>query len=133
MASERIENILREKDIKKASNLFGVDEMTFRRLNDQRLLNVSYIRDLLIRSDYEKLTRGLRYLIDQDNSYTYPEIKQALSREYGLSMNALNEILHGRQNAGMIFCKKCGFRISSQTAKRTGGLCSNCFADTLDF
>ena len=131
-ASGKILNILRDKDIKKAANLFGIDEMTFKRMNDQRLLNSVYIREVLIRSDYEKLTRGLRYLVDQEGSYTFPEIKHALTREYGLSMPALNNILYGKANVNMVFCKKCGFRISNRTAKRTGGLCSACFADTLD-
>ena len=130
---KRIQNILRDKDIKKASNLLGIDELTLKRLNDQRLLNSEYIRDLIIRSDYEKLVRGLRYLIDQENAYTFPEIKKALTKEYSVSMQTLNNILHGRTNANMHFCKKCGFRISAKTALRTGGLCSACFSDTLEF
>lgn len=130
--AERIELILRDKDIKKAANLLGIEEFVLKRLNDQRLLNAPYIRDTLIRSDYERLTRGLTYLVDQENEYTFPEIKKALCKEYSIKMNALNVILHGRQNGNMIFCKKCGFRISPKTANRTGGLCSSCFADTLD-
>ena len=89
---KRIQNILRDKDIKKASNLLGIDELTLKRLNDQRLLNSEYIRDLIIRSDYEKLVRGLRYLIDQENAYTFPEIKKALTKEYSVSMQTLNNI-----------------------------------------
>jgi len=123
---------LRDKDIQKAGKLFGVDEVILKRLSDLNLLNAEFIRDSLIKSDYERLTNGLRYLVDQENAYTFPEIKEALKNEYGLSMQALNQVLHGRQNGNMFFCKKCGIRTSSMTYKRTGGLCSNCFAATLD-
>lgn len=132
MSAGKIMNILREKDIKKAANLLGIEELMLKRLNDQRLLNSEYIRELLIRTDYEKLTRGLKYLIDQKDAYTFPEIKKALVKEYGVTMNMLNNILHGQKNANMYFCKKCGFRISKKTYARTGGLCSNCFSDTLE-
>jgi hypothetical protein len=132
MEANRINYKLRDKDIQKASALFGIDELIIRRMNDQCLLNAEYIRDLLIKSDYERLTNGLRYLIDQKNAYTFPEIKAALKKEYCISMQTLNSILHGRNNSNLCFCTKCGMRTSSLTYKRTGGLCSNCFAETLE-
>lgn len=123
---------LRPKDLKKASELFGIDMATLERLNSQRLLDTTYIRNLLIRADYERLTSGLHWLEHQDKTYNFPEVMRALSREYNISKDNLQRALHGR-NESIVFCKRCGIRISRQCYKRTGGLCSNCFADQLDF
>lgn len=132
MEASRILYKLRDKDIQKASVLFGVDEYALKTLNDLALLNSEYIRDKLIKNDYEKLTRGLKFLIDQNGAYTFPEIREALMKEYGVNSRTLNSILRGKNNSSLHFCKKCGIRVSSMTYKRTGGLCSNCFADTLE-
>lgn len=132
MEAPKIKYILREQDVLKASQIFGVDVMTIRKLNDQRLLNTEYIRDVLIRYDYDKLTMGCRYLVARNRAYTFPEVRQAIQQEYGISTKALNAILHGKNNKTMHFCKMCGQRVSGKTYMRTGGLCSNCHADTLE-
>ena len=132
MEAPKIKYILREQDIMKASQLFNVDTMTLRKLNDQRLLNTEYIRDILIRYDYDNLTRGCRYLVAKNKAYTFPEVLKAIQQEYGISSKALNSILHGKNNKTMHFCKICGQRVNGRTFERTGGLCSNCHAETLD-
>ena len=133
MESSRIAYKLRDKDIQKASVLFGIDEFVLKNMNDLCLLNAEYIRDRLIRHDYEKLTRGLKYLVDQNGAYTFPEIRAALVKEYNVTQRTLTSILHGKNNGNkMHFCKKCGMRTSKMTYERTGGFCSNCFAETLE-
>ena len=132
MRAPQVMRILRDKDIVKASKLFGIEEAILKRLNDQRLLDADYIRSLLIKSDYEYLTKGLKYLVDQENTYTFPEIMEALKKEYGVPKDELNAIIHGRRNVTMYFCRRCAIRITKATFNRTGGLCSNCFADTLN-
>jgi hypothetical protein len=132
MEAPKIKYILREQDILKASQVFDIDVMTLRKLNDQRLLNTEYMRDVLVRFDYDKLTRGCKYLVAQNKAYTFPEVMKAIQQEYGISRQTLNSILHGKNNRTMHFCKLCGQRINGRTAERTGGLCSNCHADTLE-
>ena len=39
-----VTRILRDKDIVKASKLFGIEEAILKRLNDQHLLDSDYIR-----------------------------------------------------------------------------------------
>lgn len=129
--ADSVQYTLRPKDIDKASELLQIDRMTLERFNSQRLLNVEYIRNLLIRADYERLTSGLHWLEQQDKKYNFPEVLKAIGREYNLNKETLNHILHGK-NESILFCTKCGVRISKQCHTRTGGLCSNCFADTLE-
>ena len=129
--ADTVQQILRDKDIEKASDLFSIDIATLKRLNAQRLLNATYIRNLLIRADYERLTSGLHWLEHQDKNYRFPEVIRALAREYNLNKNSIQEILHGR-NESLVFCNRCGRRMSKREYNRTKGMCSNCFADTLE-
>lgn len=129
--SDTVQYILRPKDLKKASDMFGFEIATLERLNTQRLLNATYIRNLLIRADYERLTSGLHWLEHQDKNYKFPEVMRALQREYNISKQNLLGVLHGR-NESLYFCNRCGVRITKACYKRTGGLCSNCFADTME-
>lgn len=55
--ASKIQHVLRDVDIQKASALFDVDEATLHRLNDQFLLNVEYIREELIKHDWTSLPR----------------------------------------------------------------------------
>lgn len=129
---EKIQRILSEKEVMKASQLFGIDEASLQRLNDQFLLNAEYIRAALIKNDFQFLTRGLRYYIEADKAYTNQEILIALQKEYRIPTTALRNILFGKMNENMHFCSRCGVRITQQTYKRTNGLCSTCFAETLE-
>jgi len=126
-----VSHTLRPKDLDKASELFQLDRALMERLNSQRLLNTEYIRNILIRADYERLTSGLHWLEHQDKNYRFPEVMRALQREYNINNTSLQKILHGR-NEAILFCSRCGIRISKSCHARTGGLCSNCYADTLE-
>lgn len=129
--SDTVQFTLRPKDLAKASELFDIELALLERLNSQRLLNSTYIRNILIRADYERLTSGLHWLEHQDKKYNFPEVMRALQHEYNISKTNLNSILHGK-NESIMFCNRCGIRISKRTYNRTEGLCSNCFADTLE-
>lgn len=129
--ADTVQMILRPKDLEKASDMFGIELALLERLNSQRLLNATYIRNLLIRADYERLTSGLHWLEHQDKKYNFPEVMRALQHEYNVSKPNLTSILHGK-NESLMFCNKCGIRITKQCYNRTNGLCSNCFAETLD-
>lgn len=129
--ADTVQFTLRSKDLVKASEMFGVELALLERLNAQRLLNATYIRNILIRADYERLTSGLHWLEYQDKKYNFPEVMRALQHEYNVSLANLKKILHGK-NESILFCCRCGIRISKTTFNRTNGLCSNCFADTLE-
>ncbi len=129
--ADTVQFTLRPKDLEKASDMFGIEIALLERLNAQRLLNATYIRNLLIRADYERLTSGLHWLEHQDKNYSFPEVLRALSREYNISQQNLKDILHGR-NESLLFCNRCGKRIGKSQYNRTKGFCSNCFADTLE-
>lgn len=129
--ADTVQRILRKKDLEKASSLFGIDMALLERLNSQRLLNATYIRNLLIRADYERLTSGLHWLEHQDKRYKFPEVLKALRNEYNVSEPNLRKILNGK-NESLLFCTKCGIRITKRVCERTNGLCSDCFAETLE-
>jgi len=129
--ADSVKYTLRPKDLDKASELFQIERAMLERMNSQRLLNTEYIRNVLIRADYERLTSGLHWLEHQDKKYRFPEVMRALQREYQINKDALNKVLHGK-NEAVLFCSRCGIRISRQCYNRTKGLCSNCFADTLE-
>lgn len=128
--ADSVHMILRPKDLQKASDLFGIELSTLERLNAQCLLNAEYIRNVIIRADYERLTSGLHWLEHQDKTYTFPEVQRALSIEYNIGVKQLRSILHGRGEK-LSFCVNCGTRITKKCRERTAGLCSNCFAETL--
>lgn len=129
--ADSVQYSLRPKDLAKASEMFGIEIALLERLNSQRLLNATYIRNLLIRADYERLTSGLHWLEHQDKRYNFPEVQRALRMEYNISKQNLINVLHGR-NESLYFCNRCGVRISKACHKRTDGLCSNCMADSLE-
>lgn len=131
MAASKILYILREKDIKKASVLFDVDEASLRLMNERRLLNTEYIRECLIKNDFKKLTNGLELLASENKTYTYPEAIAAVCNEYGVSRKAFTQLYNNRVNAGMVFCTKCGKRVTKQQFEKTNGLCEECFALTI--
>lgn len=127
---DSIRYTLRPKDIEKASELFSVDMAALEQFNSLRLLNTEYIRDVLIRADYERLTSGLHWLEHNTKNYKFPEVLRALELEYNIAPMKIKKILSGKSQA-VLFCSKCGQRISRSLHDRTGGLCSNCFAETL--
>lgn len=132
MDTSTVQYSLRPKDIQKASSLLEIPQEQLQHFNGLKLLNTAYIRSLLMRADFERLTNGLHYLGRCDNKYRYPEVIKALAREYGIGPKAVSAILHGNDEQ-IFFCSKCGVRITSQGARNRGGLCSNCYADALEF
>lgn len=130
--ASKIQYVLREKDIDKVAEVFGVDVAYLRMFNDKRMLNVDYIRDRLIKYDYHKLTNGLRFLVDENKTYTYPEITAAICNNYNISKKAFNQIINSKINDNAVFCQRCGIRVSKQQYTKTNGLCENCFAMTID-
>lgn len=130
--ASKIQYVLREKDIDKVAEVFGVDVASLRMFNDKRMLNVDYIRDRLIKYDYHKLTNGLRFLVDENKTYTYPEITAAICNNYNISKKAFNQIINSKINDNAVFCQRCGIRVSKQQYAKTNGLCENCFAMTID-
>ena len=129
--ADSVQYTLRPSDIERASELFGIDIATLEHLNSLRLLNATYIRNLLIRGDYERLTSGLHWLEHKDKNYKFPEVMRALQRTYNISKQNLQSILRGR-NESIVFCNRCGIRITKACFNRTGGFCSNFFADNIE-
>lgn len=129
--ADTVQFTLRPKDMEKASDLFGEDMAVLERLNSKRMLNATYIRNILIRADYERLTSGLHWLEHQDKTYKFPEVIRALAREYNISQDSVRSILRGK-NESLLFCTRCGRRIGKTIYDRTDGLCSNCFADKME-
>lgn len=131
MDTSSVQYTLRPKDIEKAAELFGYDQAIFKQFNDQRLLNTVYIRALLIRMDFERMASGLHWLEHHDKNYSYPEIMKALAKNYGVSMKVIKQTVNGHSST-IHFCSKCGIRVTGDVYRRTGGLCSSCFAETID-
>lgn len=129
--ANRIMYVLREKDIKKASVLFGIDEISLRTLNEKRLLNAEYIRECLIKNDFKKLTSGLELLAKDSKTYAYPEAIAAVCNEYGIAKSEFPKIYNSRINKHMLFCTKCGKRVTKVEYDKTNGLCGDCFALTI--
>lgn len=132
MDTSSVQFTLRPKDLQKASSLLELPLEELQHLNSLKILNASYIRSLLMRADFEQLTNGLHYLEKNDKKYNYPEVIKALAREYGIGPKAVTHILHGKDEE-LYFCSRCGIRITAQGARNRGGLCSNCYSDSLEF
>lgn len=131
MDTSTVQYTLRPKDIQKASSLLEVPQEQLAHFNSLKLLNTTYIRSLLIRADFERLTNGLHFLEHCDRRYRYPEVIKAIAREYGIGPKAVASILHGNDEV-IHFCSKCGIRITAQGARNRGGLCQNCYSETLE-
>ena len=133
MEAPKIKFILNEAQLEKFCNMFGLDIAAVEPLNSLACLNTEYIRDILIRADYDQLTRGIEYLQTVNRKYNYIEVTKALAKSYRLPQSTVNSILQGKNNSKtMQFCKRCGKRITGRTKERTGGLCSECMTDTLN-
>ncbi len=121
--------VLREKDLLKACAIFDVPVNIMKKMNDQGLLDVELIRAYVIRQDFLNYQRYLKSLKSQ--RYNEGEILIALKNEYRLTLQDVRDIVYRNYNRVGIFCKSCGVRISNLTARRTGGLCPDCNAETL--
>lgn len=131
MPTERIWHKLTDQQLERFSDLFGISLVSVMALNNLGCLNVEYIRETLIREDFEKLRSGLRYMESEQRAYSYKEVKIALAKVYNTTPAEIDAIIKNRKNSSLHFCKRCGQRTPMQTLQRTGGLCSNCMADTL--
>lgn len=131
MDTSSVQYTLRPKDIQQASSLLELPVEELEKLNALKILNTSYIRTLLMRMDFEQLTHGLHYLEVADRHYRYPDVIKAIARKYGVGPKAVSMALHGKDEK-IYFCSRCGVRITSQGYRDRGGLCQNCYADTLE-
>jgi hypothetical protein len=132
LTAPKLQFLLREKDIIKISDIYGLDTSQVRRMNELQLLNTQYIRDVLVKYDWDKLTKGLKYLVANNKSYTFKELKLALEEDYKITPQCLNAIIGNKSRTERVyFCRRCGKRISSKIYNSTGGLCFGCHAKTL--
>ena len=132
MEAPRIKFVLTDEQIQRFSDMMGLDPTWVEALNAIACLNTEYIRDLLIRADFNQLTRGLQYIQTVKKSYNYKELRKALARKYNTSESKINEVIQGRNNSALHFCKRCGKRITGRTDQRTHGICTSCMVDELD-
>lgn len=126
--------LLTEEMIKKASSIFDIDEATLRRLNDMALLNVEYIRNAIVIWDFERLTKGLTYLADLNQTYTFKDVKLAIAKKYNLSPTLVSRLVVNKATkyrSRLFYCKECGVIMTETECNRTGGICSNCFANNI--
>lgn len=131
LEAAKITRVLRDIDVKKASAYFGISEAAISELNDRCLINVPYVREILIREDWKKLTSGLQYLVERNRAYSYPEITDAVCKQWQITKRQLQEIVKGRV-PNMCFCPVCGIRVDPMASKRTNGICVNCFTESLN-
>lgn len=131
LESVKITRILRDSDVLKASAVLGIEYSVLAQLNDRALLNTEYIRETLIREDFRKLTSGLRYLVERNNAYSYPEVTDAVCKHWDITKRQLRDIVK-KKNVQMAFCPNCGKRVEPIASKRTGGLCADCFTESLN-
>lgn len=123
--------LLTDEMIKRASAMFDIEEATLTHLNDMGLLNTEYIRNAIILQDYERLTKGLTYLIDGSASYTFGEVKKSIAAKYNLTEHQITKIVSHPSRQGLFFCTKCGKIMKASEYKRTGGVCPECFVKTI--
>ncbi|TGX80493.1 hypothetical protein E5358_12615 [Palleniella muris] len=124
--------LLTDEMILRAAAIFDLDEATLRRLNDMALLNTEYIRNAIIIRDYEKLTKGLLYLAQDNKAYTYSEIRQAIAKKYRVTPEQVSRQVSSKTKKGLFYCKECGKIMKEAEWKRTGGVCSSCFVDQIE-
>ena len=127
---KRVEKILRDKDIIKASVIFSIPVETLRQMNEQAMLNVDRIIAVIMRQDYLNYKNFIKKP-ENAGKYEEPEVLAALVKEYRMPLDLVKDIVNKNQKKKMCFCKWCCKRITPSQAERTGGLCPECAADTL--
>lgn len=129
----RIDAILREKDIQKAAEIFGLEEATIKKFNDLRLLNVEYIFECLVRYDYQKLSFGIKLSDLESNKKRMEQaIGLAIRKEYNISKKLYNSIINETTTRKkMFFCDRCGKRMSMAEYNSGDGICTTCKADDI--
>lgn len=129
--TSKIERKLREKDVKKAALVFGVDETIMNSMNEQCLLNCDYIIENLIRYDFNNIVRGLREVIDTKKPYTYQDVTLAIAKEYKYDKYKVVKIINDKSNDKLYFCKECGKRITYSQWEHRDRLCAGCLQDKM--
>ncbi len=129
MAQKKIMEILREKDVVKASLIFDIPVDILKKMNEQGLLNAERIKAMVIKQDFLNYKRIIKQ--KYEGKYEEGEILAALRKEYDVSLKEIRDIVYGNVNNLGIFCRCCGRRIGNLQAKRSGGLCISCNADSL--
>jgi transcription initiation factor IIE alpha subunit len=127
---KRVESILREKDIVKASAVFNVPVETLMQMNEQALLNVERIRAIVMRQDFLNYKKFIRKP-ENKGKFGEPEILAALVKEYRMPLAEVKDIVNKNHKKRMCFCRWCCTRITPAQAEKTGGLCPDCASDAL--
>lgn len=121
------ERILRPKDLVKVTAIFNIPLETLRQMNEQRLLDVEFIRKVLMRQDY----LNYKKYIKGKPKYGEEEIIEAIRRDYKETKKYVMDTVNKNHNKKMCYCKWCCKRITPAQAAKTGGLCADCNSDTL--
>ncbi len=121
------ERILRPKDLVKVTAIFSIPLETLRQMNEQRLLDVEFIRKVLMRQDY----LNYKKYIKGKPKYGEEEIIEAIRRDYKETKKYVMDTVNKNHNKKMCYCKWCCKRITPAQAAKTGGLCADCNSDTL--
>lgn len=132
MEAARINYILSEKQLAKFCNMFGIDLVCASALNEIACLNTDYIRDILVKYDYEELCHGIRYMSEIKPRYGFDDLAKALAKEYRTTPANIKSIVNGKENRNMCFCSKCGKRIKKFVFGKNNGLCTDCLVETLE-
>lgn len=109
---------LSNKDLNKFAEINGVDLNILLSLNELGALDITSIHAGLIKHEYKKLSN--------DPQYTGKQIKEALAKEYDLSMYHIETIIYDKRKDTHFCCKECGEEMSRYKFSKNKGRCDKC-------
>ena len=111
--------ILSEKELGKLSTILEIPVEKLEKLYRAGALNTSGIRGMLIKSDYERLTKEYK-------QYSKTQIISAIQKEYGISRSMVEMLIYNKQINPICKCSVCGKEITRYKFSKNKGICDEC-------
>lgn len=111
------------KELSKLADIINVPEDILRKINELNLLSSSYVRRVVIRHDFERVS-ALK-------EYTKQQIMKAIAIEYNMTASNVETIIYNKKNNVKKYCQSCGNTVTNYKFTKNKGLCDNCLSQKL--
>lgn len=109
---------LNRREYEKLSAILGIEKRVMEILSDNKVLDASACRSVLVRGDYKRIL--------SEGKYGNSHIIGALAKEYGISRSSVELIIYNKEINKTLACTGCGKPVSKYKFARYGGLCDGC-------
>lgn len=111
------------KELSKLADIIDVPENILRKINELNLLSSSYVRRVVIRSDFERVSAM--------KQYTKQQIMKAIAIEYNMTASNVETIIYNKKTNVKKYCQSCGNTVTSYKFTKNKGLCDECLSKKL--